>query len=304
METHALRESAVVVVGSLNADLSVRVPRLPRPGETISGGPFTRSEGGKGGNQAVAASRLGARVWLIAEVGEDPFGESALAELIHEGVDTSMVRSGREPTGVAVILVDDQGENLIAVASGANLTLGPDRAREAIEGLPVAEAVVLACLEIPDETVLAAAKAAESRGFQMLVNPAPARPLSPELLSSSRIVILNQHELAIVAPHGPKTLLEQGPEAVVVTLGAGGVDLYLRGESRSHVPAPRVEVADATGAGDTFCGAFATRLADGASIAEATKFAVTAAAISVRSQGARQGMPRQHDLPETAEGRA
>lgn len=298
METHRHRQGAVVVTGSVNTDLSIRLPRLPGPGETVIGSRLSRSGGGKGGNQAVAASRLGARVWLIAEVGDDPFGEAVLAELAREGIDTSMVAKGREPTGLAVILVDDHGENLIAVASGANLELDAERVRKAIAGLPMPDAVVLTCHEIPDESVLAAAEAAESRGYQMVLNPAPARPLSPRLLSKSQIVICNQVELATVAPQGPEQLLEQGPEAILVTLGGSGVDLYLEGKARLNFPAPRVEVADTTGAGDTFCGAFVARLAERAPIEEAVKFAVMAAAISVRSQGAREGMPRRGDLQE------
>jgi ribokinase len=296
MDTQPRSEPAVVVVGSVNVDLSIHVPSLPRPGETVTGGGLSRSGGGKGGNQAAAASRLGARVWLIAEVGGDPVGDEALAELARDGVDTSLVGRGREPTGVAVILVEDSGENLIAVAPGANLKLDPDRIGAAIRGLSMPAAVVLACHEIPDECVLAAAVASSSRGYQMVLNAAPARPLSARLLSSSQVVICNQVELPVVAPGGVSRLLGQGLKAVLVTLGAGGVDLFLAGHARLNVPAPSVDVEDTTGAGDAFCGAFATLLAEGGSIEEATRFAVTVAAISVRSRGARGGMPHRSDL--------
>jgi ribokinase len=296
MDSQARSEQAVVVVGSVNVDLSLTVPCLPRPGETVSGGGLIRSGGGKGGNQAVAASRLGAQVWLIAEVGGDPEGDDALAELARDGVDTSLVGRSRESTGLAVILVEAGGENLIAVAPGANLELDPDRTGASIRGLSTPAAVVLACHEIPDECVLAAAEASSSRGYQMVLNAAPARPISARVLSSAQVVICNQVELPLVAPAGVGQLLGQGPRAVVVTLGAGGADLFVAGHARLNLPAPTVDVEDTTGAGDAFCGAFATLLAEGASIEEATRFAVTVAAISVRSKGARAGMPHRSDL--------
>ena len=300
MDIRARSRPAVVVVGSVNVDLALRVCSLPRPGETVTGAGISRSGGGKGANQAVAAARLGARVWLIAELGDDAFGEEALLELSGEGVDISLTETGHEPTGVALILVDDGGENVIAVAPGANLELSPERVEAAIRTLPVAEAVILACHEIPDATVLAAAEAASSRGFQMLVNAAPARPLSTRLLSTSPVVICNQVELTVVASDGVGLLLLQGPPAVLVTMGSEGVDIHQVGRSSLHIPAPKVDVKDSIGAGDAFCGAFATRLAEGASLEAATSFAVRAAALSVGSPGARAGLPRRSEVRDGA----
>lgn len=280
----------------MNIDLALRVPSLPRPGETVTGSGLSRSGGGKGANQAVAAARLGARVWLIAERGDDAFGEAALAELAGEDVDISLMGTGLQATGVALLLVDDDGENVIAVAPGANLELTPERVEAAVRALPVADAVVLACHEISDEAVLAAAQAAQSRGFRMLLNAAPARPLSTKLMSTAPVVICNQVELAVVASAGVDRLLTQGPPALLVTMGAFGVDLYSVGKPSRHIPAPKVDVQDTIGAGDAFCGAFATRLAEGASLERAASFAVRAAALSVGSPGARAGLPRRFEV--------
>jgi sugar/nucleoside kinase (ribokinase family) len=174
--------TTVVVVGSINADLLVSVPRLPAPGETVIGGRFRRAPGGKGGNQAAAAARLGAQTWLVGCVGDDDPGREARQELCKAGVDTSLLAVGRAPTGVAAVITDTAGENAIAVASGANDELDADLVRVACAAVPAADAVVLACLEIPDEAVLAAAEVAAARGWPFVLNPAPARPLAPELL--------------------------------------------------------------------------------------------------------------------------
>src|SRR5918911_3403391 len=172
----------VVVVGSVNVDLVVRLPRLPRPGETVSDGTFTVTAGGKGGNQAVAAARLGADVVLVAALGDDDHGRTARDDLEREGVDTRLVTTAPAATGVAVVLVDETGENLIAAAPGANALLSAEAVAAALAGLPDGPAVVLACLEVPLPAVEAAAESAARRGWPFVLNPAPASPLPSDLL--------------------------------------------------------------------------------------------------------------------------
>ena len=186
----------VIVVGSINVDLVTYVERLPGPGETVIGGRFSRVHGGKGGNQAVAASRLGARTYMVGVVGRDDLGEAARQELASENVDVAQVRSGNDPTGVAQILVDAGGENLIAVAGGANEELSAGMVRQSFEGIDAPDAVVCAVLEIPEEAVLEAAGQAHDRGWPFVLNPAPARPLSDELVGLCSVVTTNQHEVA------------------------------------------------------------------------------------------------------------
>src|SRR5438477_11248317 len=170
--------AAVVVVGSVNMDLVVRMDHLPAPGETVVGGSFVRVPGGKGANQAAAAARMGAaRTWLVGMVGRDEFGAEARADLERFGVDLSFLGTSAEPTGVAAILVDGRGENMIAVASGANAVLDGRAVADAVRSVPAEAAVVLACLEVGEDAVLAAARAARARGFAFVLNPAPVRPL-------------------------------------------------------------------------------------------------------------------------------
>ena len=185
----------VVVVGSVNADLVVRLPQLPSPGETVLDGTFHRGGGGKGANQASAAARLGARAVLVGRVGDDDLGREARADLEAAGVDVSFVAQGTEPTGVALILVDAGGENLIGVASGANMEVTAAQVSEAIGSVPGGRAVVLAGLEVPDEAVFAAARTARERGFPFVLNPAPAKPLSQELVALCDVLTPNRTEV-------------------------------------------------------------------------------------------------------------
>jgi ribokinase len=204
----------VIVVGSVNVDLVVRAPRLPAPGETVTGGQFSRHPGGKGGNQAVAAARLGARVAMVGAVGDDDHGEAALDDLRGARVDVSRVLRLPAPTGVAAIIVDDAGENQIAVASGANHLLGADEVREAVDGLAVDGAVVLISLELADAAVAAAVEAAESAGLPVVLNPGPARPLPDEVLGAVTVLTPNRHEVGGLGPAGVAGLLELGVGAV------------------------------------------------------------------------------------------
>ena len=293
---------SVVVVGSVNVDLVVTTDRLPGPGETVIGGRFQQGDGGKGGNQAAAAARLGARTWFIGCVGPDQFGADARRGLQSAGVQTELVATGSAPTGVAVVLVDATGENSVAVASGANAQLDAEWVRRCFERLHVERAVVLACLEIPDEAVTAAAISAEARGWPFVLNPAPARQLTGELLRRTTILTPNAHEVHELGFASVEDLLGAGVGAVAVTRGGAGVDLYAgRGQPPLrpvHVPAFAVEAVDTTGAGDAFSGALAWALARGDSVAAAVKAAAAAGALATRSVGARTGLPDRAQLDE------
>jgi ribokinase len=285
----------VVVIGSVNVDLVVRLPRLPRPGETAGGGVFAVHPGGKGGNQAVAAARLGADVSIVAALGSDDYGRDARADLEREGVGTGFVVTVPGATGVAVVLVDETAENLIAVAPGANAALSPDAVAAALTGLPDGPAVLLAGLEVPLACVEAAAAVAADRGWTVVVNPAPAVPLPETLLGRVDVLTPNEGELAVLTDGGAAALLDAGVGAVVVTRGAAGAVVHDRA-GELVVPAPPVEAVDATGAGDCLSGALAWALGSGLALPEAVGLAVTAASLSTRAAGARTGCPTRQEL--------
>jgi ribokinase len=285
----------VVVVGSINADLVVVTERLPGPGETVSGGRFARHGGGKGANQAVAAARLGARVAMVGAVGADELGDAALRELEAEGVDVSAVARLDEPTGVALIVVDADGENQIAVASGANAALTAGQVALTLDG----DGVVLLGHEVPDDVVIAGAEAAAAAGWTPILNPAPAREIPDRVLAAGPILTPNASEAArLTGEEDPEAaarkLRERTGAAVLVTLGARGALLLDRELER--LGAPRVDVVDTTGAGDTVNGALAAELAAGRTLADAARFAIAAAAVSTGREGARGGMPRRDEL--------
>ena len=281
----------VIVVGSVNADLVVRAPRLPGPGETVTGGTFARHGGGKGANQAVAAARLGARTALVAAVGGDDFGAEALRGLAAEGVDVDGVaRLADVATGVALIVVDERAENQIAVASGANAALDGAFVAAALERLE--GGVVLLSLEVGDAALLAGA-----RGARLAVlNPAPAREVPAALLDAGPLLTPNAGEARdLTGEEDPRAaalaLRKRTGAPVVVTLGADGALLADGPGDPVRVPAPRVDAVDTTGAGDCLNGALAAELARGAALEAAVAFAVRAAALSTLRQGAREGMP-------------
>lgn len=304
----------MVVVGSINLDLVVRVERLPRPGETVAGGSLERHGGGKGANQAVAAARAGAEVHFLGAVGEDDFGAQALEELQREGIDVDgITRLSTASTGLAAIVVDDQGENQIAVASGANAELDPQRVEQWLRRLdPPAEAVCLLNLEIPDPPLVTAARWASEAGIATLVvNPAPARALPHALLELGPILTPNAGELAALAGYGAE---EADPEPaarelsgrsgapVIVTLGAEGA-IMVTGRDSRRVPAPPVRAVDATGAGDAFNGALAAALAGGHDLVRAVQRAVLAGSRAVGAHGARGGLPSAQELDRLVTGR-
>ena len=294
----------VIVVGSINVDLVVTASHLPRPGETVTGGEFSRHFGGKGANQAVAAARAGAAVAVIGAVGGDANGDDSVAALSAEGIDVSGIRRVDAPTGVAIIAVAPDGENQIVVASGANALVAAD---EVVSGPPAsADDVVLACLEIPMPTVIAAVLAAAQAGARAIVNPAPAQPLSGELLASGPILTPNAEELLVMTGEtnleaGVAQLLSAGARAVIVTLGANGA-LIAEGGRRRTLPGRSVAALDTTGAGDTFSGVLAAWLASGADLDHAAEAANCAAALSVTEAGARGGMPSRAAIEEQLAG--
>jgi ribokinase len=282
----------VIVVGSVNVDLTVTTDRLPRPGETVTGGRLAEHDGGKGGNQAVAAARLGARTAFIGAVGDDAFGERAREALAGDGVGIEGVAVlPGQATGVAFILVDEHGENLIAVASGTNMALTAAHATEALERAAVGPGdIVLAPHEIPTATVRAALEFGRARGATTILNPAPADGLDPATLAAADILTPNEGELAILREIGLP------PEAtLLVSLGASGARLEHEG-SVTHLPALPVTPVDTVGAGDTLNGALAAGLADGLDLVTAARRAVAAASLSVTMPGARGGMPTAAEL--------
>jgi ribokinase len=268
----------------------VRAATLPGPGETVTGGTFERHGGGKSANQAVAAARQGATVRMVGAVGSDDLGDDAVADLAGEGVDVSAVARVTAPTGVALIAVDEAGENQIAVASGANNELTPAAVEAALAGAEPG-GVVLIGLEVPIAPVLAAARAARAADLQVVLNPAPARPLPDELLALGPVLTPNEPEAAALSGEADpeaaaRALTRRTGAPVVVTIGPAGA-LLADGDALEHIPAPKVEAVDTTGAGDAFNGALAAALADGAKLGDAVRTAIAAAADSVTRPGAR-----------------
>jgi ribokinase len=297
----------IVVVGSLNLDLVVRVARLPGPGETVAGGDVFRNPGGKGANQAVAAARLGRRVAMVGRVGDDDAGRDLLGSLEADEVDTSQVKvMAGVPSGTALITVSEDGENQIVVSPGANARLTPDDVAAAGTALAAA-AVTLLQLEVPLETVAAAARAAAGT---VVLNPAPVQALPEALLGEVDVLVPNRVELGQLAGgSAPETVEEAlamagrlAARAVVVTLGADGA-LVVEGGQASHVPAVPVRAVDTTAAGDAFCGGLADALAAGVTLQDAARRAVRVAAAACLRPGAQASLPTRadlRDLPEVA----
>jgi ribokinase len=296
---------SVLVVGSSNTDMIVRVPRIPRPGETLLGGDFAMAPGGKGANQAVAAARAGGRVTFVARVGDDPFGREARAGFARDGIDTRFVlTTPGAPSGIALITVDGRGENSISVASGANALLSVADVEAAGAAFDAAD-VVLLQLESPLETVAAAARGAKRRGVPVVLNPAPARELDDALLGVVTVLTPNEHEAGLLtgapvedergAREAVRRLRARGAGAVVVTLGARGA--FASAEAfEGALPAFVVEPVDTTAAGDVFNGALAVALAEERPLPDALRFAQAAAAISVTRPGAQPSAPTRVEI--------
>lgn len=283
----------VVVIGSINQDISVAADRIPRPGETVLAHGVTRSNGGKGANQAVAAARAGGvRTSMIGCVGNDEAGEQLLAGLRRGGVDTKQVLAVSAPSGMALITVDATGENAIAVVPGANMSVAapnPDQS-----SLIASAGVVLAQLEIPVAAVTAAARN-RSNGALFILNAAPSRQLPDDLCREIDLLVVNEHEAADIAGSSDleqalQLLLKRVPK-VLVTLGARGSMLAARDRDPLHVNAPHVVTIDTTAAGDTFCGMLAAALASGATDLAAMQWASAAASLAVERAGAQDSVP-------------
>lgn len=296
----------VIVVGSLNMDLVVRIPQIPRPGETLLGGVFKTFPGGKGANQAVAAARLGAHVTMIGCVGGDAFGREMRDTLIAEDIDTTHILVHPESaTGVALIQVDAAGQNSIAVASGANFQLTSADVESAMQAIEKFDVLVMS-LETPLETIYTAAKIASQRGAKVLLNPAPAQMLKPDLLELVDVLLPNEHEVALMTRQpalqsaadlqtAAQKLLSLGVKNLMVTMGSQGAILF-DGKTESNIPACPVQAVDTTAAGDCFVGALAVGLCEGRSLLAAAEFASAAAAISVTRDGAQPSLPRREEV--------
>jgi ribokinase len=298
-------DKAIVVVGSSNTDMIIKMPRIPKPGETIIGGRFGTAAGGKGANQAVAAARAGGRVAFIARVGEDVFGQQAVEGFLRDGINVNYVfRDKGAPSGVALIFVDERGENSIGVASGANANLSPSDIQTAKEYIASA-GIVLMQLEIPIETVKAAATVAAEQGVPVILNPAPARSLSDDLLRHVSILTPNESEAELLTGVNVETendseraaivLLAKGVETVIITLGAKGA--FVAGpDFKGLIGGFKVKAIDTTAAGDVFNGALAVALAENKPLREAVSFANAAAALSVTMLGAQPSAPRREEI--------
>ena len=294
----------IVVIGSSNTDMVVRSERLPRPGESVLGGGFMMAGGGKGANQAVAVARMGHRVIFSAAVGNDMFGDAAVAAYQRFGIDTTYIVRKDTPSGVALIMVDGAGQNSISVALGANNTLTVEDVMPALEQVESGD-IVLLQLEIPMETVDACVAVAAAKGARVVLNPAPAAVVSEHTLSKLYLITPNQTEAQTLtgvdvtdeatAQLAAQVLVSHGVERVVITMGSAGAYLYEEGKG-VLIPACKVSAVDTTAAGDVYNGALCAALAEGQSLQDALKFATKASAISVTRVGAQPSVPTREEV--------
>lgn len=300
-----MNSASIVVIGSSNTDMVIKTSHLPQPGETILGGTFFMNAGGKGANQAVAAARLGGSVLFIAKAGNDIFGKQAIELFGKEGIDVShIIRDKQQPSGVALITVDDNGENCIVVAPGANATLTTENINEVKEKIENAS-LILMQLETPVETVEYVAGIASSKGIKFILNPAPAAKLNDELLKKISIITPNQKEAEMLtgikvsdessAKQAAIFLNRKGIGTVIITMGASGA-FVLHENRHSMIHGHKVKVADTTAAGDVFNGALVVALSEERKIEDAVSFACKAAAISVTRLGAQASAPHRKEV--------
>lgn len=300
-----MSQNKIVVVGSSNTDMVIKMERTPKPGETILGGKFFSAAGGKGANQAVGAARAGGEVTFIARVGDDIFGAQAIANFKNDGINVDYVTTdSTKPSGVALIFVGADGENSIAVAPGANGQLSPADIAKAKDAIAAASVMVVQ-LEVPFETVQAAVKTAADLGVKVILNPAPARALPKDLLKHVSILTPNESEAELLtrikvhdeatAAQAAKILRAEGVGTVIITLGARGALVASEG-CVELVPGFKVKPIDTTAAGDIFNGALAVALAESKPLKEAVRFANAAAAISVTRLGAQLSAPTRDEI--------
>ncbi|MEM0991955.1 MAG: ribokinase [Bacteroidota bacterium] len=294
-------KNKIVVIGSTNVDMVMQLSTLPKPGETIGNGQFELFHGGKGANQAVAAARAGGAVHFVSCLGKDHFASDLRSNFEADGIQTDYIFVLEEvSTGTALIMVDEQAENCIGVAPGANGKLSPQHIEQAKAVIENADYVLLQ-FEIPMESVHYAIYLAHKLGSKVIVNPAPAAELSDEILRKIEILVLNESEAAFLiggkqenqkAAEIAQYFLDKGVQQVVLTLGAKGAYIANTKE-RTHIPTFKVNAVDTTGAGDTFCGALAARLQVADSLETAAIFASAAAAIAVTGAGAQSSIPHR-----------
>jgi len=295
----------VFVVGSINQDFVLSVERRPEPGETVTEAQLSKGNGGKGSNQAAASALLGASVKFLGRVGDDGFGEPLVQALADKGVDTGLIKaSPGSSTGTAFITVTPDGENAITVAPGANRSLSAEDVDDASDAIGEAR-VLVAQMEVPPEVVLRAVEVASRQGTRVLVNLAPTTEVPRKLLEKLDPLVVNEHEAAFLlqekvegvegALSAAPELLELGPSSAVITLGSEGA-VYSDGESTNHLPAPKVDAVDTTGAGDAFVGALAAKLAQELPMNDAVAYAVRAGAAAATKKGAQGALPTSESV--------
>jgi len=296
----------IIVIGSSNTDMVVKSKKIPSPGETILGGDFLMNAGGKGANQAVAAARLGGIVTFVTKTGNDLFGDQAKHLFDIEGIDTRfIIKDLKNPSGIALIMVDENGENCIVVAPGSNASLTAyDISDEVYINDPTD--VYLMQLEIPVSTVEFVAEKVSKNGNKVILNPAPARQISEDLFRSLYLITPNEVEAELLtgikvtdpisAEKAAEKLLAKGVKNVIITLGATGAFL-LSGKTSKIIPVIPVKAVDSTAAGDVFNGALAVAISEGRELEEAVIFANKAASISVTRMGAQASAPYRNEIP-------
>jgi ribokinase len=295
----------IVVVGSSNTDMIIKVPWIPKPGETILGGRFSTAPGGKGANQAVGAARAGGDVTFIARIGDDMFGQQAKAGFTKDKINVDYVLTDEsEPSGVALICVDEDGENIIAVASGANSNLSPSDVQKYSDVISSADILVMQ-LETPLVTIHQAAKIASDNGVKVILNPAPAQELSDDLLRHISILTPNESEAELLtgikvdseedASKAADVLMTRGVETVLLTMGPRGAYIATA-EFKELISGFKVKAVDSTAAGDVFNGALAVAIAEKKPIKQAISFANAAAALSVTKLGAQPSAPTKEEI--------
>ena len=302
MKKDVKRPNRILVVGSLNMDLVVLVETHPKPGDTVLGGDTRTIPGGKGANQAAAASKAGGDVAMLGLVGSDAYGDALREALREAGVDVGFVGTVKGPSGVALITVDAGGQNMIVVSPGANGKLDP---KDFEEGMLDGAALVMMQLEIPLGTVQSVAEAAAARGVPLLLNPAPARHLADELLQKIKYLVVNEGEAALLSGSGvtdaesalaaAQSLRKRGADTVVVTLGARGL-VWSGGDGEEVLDAHNVKAIDTTAAGDAFCGAFAVALAEERGLELSLRFANAAGALATTKEGAQPSLPTRGEI--------
>ncbi len=295
-----MAKKKILVIGSSNTDMTIKADRLPAPGETILGGEFVMGRGGKGANQAVAASRLGGDVTFVCKVGKDLFGKESVESYKRETIDTEHILYSERSSGVALIMVAEDGENCISVASSANDDFSVEDV-ESLRGLICSSDYLILQLEIPVTSVARAAQIAHEAGVYVILNPAPAVNLPEALFHNIDLITPNQTELALLTGvkddnrAAAKKIIEMGVHSIVMTMGSRGCAI-VNEKDFIQIDACKVKAVDATAAGDTFCGALCVALAEGHTLVEAAQFATKASALTVQRRGAQESIPYRREI--------